>query len=141
MNRRDLLLQQMGISQWQLRRHEVLKGAVTVPVANHIRLIIIAEQCVALAEPFFADVLRSVEVSSSDCLAINFEQAQHLNIQHSVYYWLLSENNEKIDRTLAQLQIDPSQLWRAESYASLANQAPLKRALWRQIQQSFSQSV
>lgn len=141
MNRRDLLLQQMGISQWQLRHPDVLKGAVNVPVASHVRLIIIAEQCFELSDPFLRDVLHSVELQPVECLVINFEQAQHVNIQHPVYYWLLTENNEKIDRTLTQLQIDPSQLWHTQDYSSLANHAQQKREFWRQIQQSFNQSV
>ena len=62
MNRRVLLLQQMGISQWQLRRPEVLKGAVSVPVASHIRLIIITEQTLELNNAFLQDVLRSLEL-------------------------------------------------------------------------------
>ena len=43
-NRRDLLLQQMGIEQWQLYRPEVLKGAVNIAVPSHIRLVVIAEK-------------------------------------------------------------------------------------------------
>jgi len=34
-SRRDVLLQQMGISQWQLVRPEALKGAMNITVAEH----------------------------------------------------------------------------------------------------------
>ncbi len=43
MNRRDLLLQQMGITQWQLKSPTRLKGVVKINVEEKIRLIIVAE--------------------------------------------------------------------------------------------------
>lgn len=43
-SRRDVLLQQMGISQWQLVRPEALKGAMNITVAEHIRLVIVSQQ-------------------------------------------------------------------------------------------------
>ncbi|MDY4594370.1 MAG: DNA polymerase III subunit psi [[Pasteurella] aerogenes] len=44
MNRRDRLLQQMHIQQWQLARPEALKGIINLEVATHIRLIMIADR-------------------------------------------------------------------------------------------------
>lgn len=141
MNRRDLLLQEMGITQWQLRRPDVLKGAVNIPVSQEIRLIVIAETALDFDEPFLWDLLRSVEIQKNECLLIDFDHTQHLKVQQPVYYWLLSENSEKIHRTFEQLKTDNSPLWQTEELAKLKQNAKQKRELWRQIQQSFIQSV
>ncbi|MDD7545317.1 DNA polymerase III subunit psi [Actinobacillus porcinus] len=141
MNRRDLLLQEMGITQWQLRRPDVLKGAVNIPVSQEIRLIVIAETALDFDDPFLWDLLRSVEIQKNECLLIDFDHAQHLKVQQPVYYWLLSENSEKIHRTFEQLKTDNSPLWQTEELVKLKQNAKQKRELWRQIQQSFTQSV
>ena len=81
MNRRDLLLQQMGISQWLLHRPDVLKGAVNIPVGAHIRLVVIAEQELNARESLVKDILLSAELTAKECLFIDFEQAYHLNVE------------------------------------------------------------
>ncbi|MDD7425685.1 MAG: DNA polymerase III subunit psi [[Actinobacillus] rossii] len=141
MNRRDLLLQEMGITQWQLRRPDALKGAVNIPISQEIRLIVIAETTLDFNDPFLLDLLRSVEISQKECLLTDFDHAQHLNVQQPVYYWLLSENNEKIHRTFEQLKTANSHLWQTKTLQQLKQNAKQKRELWRQIQQSCIQSV
>lgn len=141
MNRRDLLLNEMGITQWQLRRPDALKGAVNIPVSQEIRLIVIAENALDMNEPFLLDLLRSIEIQKNECLLTDFGHAQHLNVRQPVYYWLLSENNEKIQRTFEQLKTDHCHLWQTERLQQLKQNASKKREFWRQIQQSFIQSV
>ena len=141
MNRRDLLLQEMGITQWQVRRPNVLKGAVNVPVSHQVRLIVIAEQALSLQTPFMQDLLRSLALQPEECLLIDFDHAQHLNVQHPVHYWLLSKNSEKTDRTFALLNDPTCPLWRTGNFTQLTQSAVQKRELWRQIQHSFQQSV
>lgn len=137
MNRRDLLLRQMGISQWRLRRPEVLKGAVNIAVAEHIRLIVIAEQQLNQKDELLNDVLLSAEITADDCLFLDFEQALHLNVQQPTTYWLLGKNKEKIDRTLP-LCTPAVSLWQTADLADLKQNPAAKRALWQQIQTSFN---
>ena len=99
-SRRDVLLQQMGISQWQLVRPEALKGAMNITVAGHIRLIIISQQNL-LQQPVVQDVLRSLTLNSEQVLNITFEQLAYLQVNHKVSYWLLSQNTSENDRTLS----------------------------------------
>lgn len=42
-SRRDWLLQQMGITQYQLRRPRVLQGEIAVTLAPDTQLIIVAD--------------------------------------------------------------------------------------------------
>ena len=135
-NRRDLLLQQMGIEQWQLYRPEVLKGAVNIAVPSHIRLVVIAEKPLEQRDGLLHDVLLSAEITSDDCLLLDFEQALHLNVQHPINYWLLGKNSEKIDRTLP-LCTHAISLWQTHELNALKQNPQAKRALWQQIQTSF----
>lgn len=135
-SRRDLLLQEMGIQQWQLRRPEALKGAVKISVADNIKLIIVAEQALSAQEPFIQDVLRSTETQITDCLLIDFSQADHLQTTTPVHYWLLSQNQQKIDRTLSKFT-QVASLWQSPDLDLLKQNAKEKRHLWQQIQTAF----
>ncbi|WP_439259334.1 DNA polymerase III subunit psi [Lonepinella sp. BR2930] len=133
LNRRDLLLQQMGITQWKLRHPDTLKGLVNIQVPENIRLVIIADIPFSLNEKFMQDVLLSCEIEPNDCLFINFEQANHLNIEQEVTYWLISKNPEKIDRALPLCQHSIAQ-WRSPDLATLKQDPKEKRHFWQQIQ-------
>ncbi|WP_386696176.1 DNA polymerase III subunit psi [Lonepinella sp. MS14435] len=133
MNRRDLLLQQMGMTQWKLRRPDTLKGAVYIQVAEHIRLIIISETPLSADVDFIQDVLRSYQIKPNDCLFIDFDQIYHLNLTQQVTYWLLSQNREKIDRTLPLCE-QSSHLWQSPDLTTLKQDSKAKRQLWQQIQ-------
>ncbi|TDQ59890.1 DNA polymerase III psi subunit [Mesocricetibacter intestinalis] len=137
MNRRDLLLQEMGISQWQLHRPQALKGAVNIPVAPHIALIIIAEKILSPAENILSDILSAAALEAKDCLCIDFIQAGYLHTSHPVTYWLLSENSEKVQRTLP-LCKQAKNLWRTSDLAILKQSGAEKRRLWQQIQCSLT---
>ena len=100
MNRRDLLLQEMGISQWTLYRPEVLQGSVGISVAENIRFITVSDENIS-GSPLLADVLLSLDLKKEDCLCLNYDQIQHIECKQPIRYWLLSENNDKIDRNLS----------------------------------------
>ena len=99
MDRRNLLLNEMGITRWQLHRPEVLQGAVGVSVSEQVKFIVVAKDNVSNS-PLFSDVRLALELNKEDCLCLNFDQIQHITLQHSVRYWLLAENADEIDRTL-----------------------------------------
>lgn len=134
MNRRDFLLQQMGLSQWQLIRPEALKGVVNMPISPNIRLIIIAEQELDKTQPIIKDILLSLDIQASDCLCVNYDFAPYLNIQHSVNYWLLSNTQDNIDRTLPYC-VNALAQWQSPALSDLQQNPSQKRYLWQQIQQ------
>ncbi|MFD0965364.1 DNA polymerase III subunit psi [Seminibacterium arietis] len=134
MDRRDLLLQQMGITQWQLYRPNVFKGAINIPVKDHIRLIIISEQVIDKNNGLLRDILQAANVSLKDCLCIDFNSVVYLNIQHKVGYWLLTENEEKYDRTLPYC-VHKTTFWHSEDWEKLRVNPKIKCQLWQQIQE------
>ena len=134
-SRRDVLLQQMGISQWQLVRPEALKGAMNITVAERIRLVIISQQNL-LQQPVVQDVLRSLNLDSEQVLNITFEQLTYLQVNHKVSYWLLSQNTSENDRTLALPQ--PLNVWQSGDLEEFKQNPQAKRQFWQTIQQSPS---
>ncbi|VTO18296.1 DNA polymerase III psi subunit [Klebsiella variicola] len=42
-SRRDWQLQQLGITQWSLRRPGALQGEIAISLPEHIRLVMVAE--------------------------------------------------------------------------------------------------
>lgn len=134
-SRRDVLLQQMGISQWQLVRPEALKGAMNITVAEPIRLVIISQQNL-LQQPVVQDVLRSLNLNSEQVLNITFEQLTYLQVNHKVSYWLLSQNTLENDRTLPLPQ--PLNVWQSGDLEEFKQHPQAKRQLWQTIQQSPS---
>lgn len=133
-SRRDLLLQQMGISQWQLVRPEALKGAINIAVPESVRLVIVSHQNL-LQQPIIQDLLRSLTLDSTQVLNITFEQLAYLQVNHTVNYWLLHKNADEIHRTLSGLQ-QPLNVWQSVDLAAFKHDPQAKRQLWRQIQQS-----
>ena len=55
MDRRNLLLNEMGITRWQLYRPEVLQGAVGVSVSEQVKFIVVTKDNISNA-PLFSDV-------------------------------------------------------------------------------------
>ena len=134
-SRRDVLLQQMGISQWQLVRPEALKGAMNITVAEPIRLVIVSQQNL-LQQPIVQDVLRSLTLDSEQVLNITFEQLTYLQVNHEVSYWLLSQNVSENDRTLSLPQ--PLNVWQSGDLEEFKQNPQAKRQFWQTIQQSPS---
>ncbi|WP_277269909.1 DNA polymerase III subunit psi, partial [Pantoea septica] len=61
-SRRDWLLQQMGITQYQLRRPRVLQGEIAVRLTPGTKLIIVADVVPGLHEPLVRDVLHVLDL-------------------------------------------------------------------------------
>ncbi|RTG29988.1 DNA polymerase III subunit psi, partial [Serratia marcescens] len=55
-SKRDWLLQQLGITQWTLRRPGVLQGEVAVSLPPEARLLVVAQTLPAPDDPLFCDV-------------------------------------------------------------------------------------
>ncbi len=72
--RRDWLLAQMGIDQYRLRRPDVLRGEVAIPIKSTTRLLIIGASSDLVHHPFIADVLRSLQLDSRQVLFLSAKQ-------------------------------------------------------------------
>lgn len=135
MNRRDLMLQEMGITQWQLKHPERLKGVVNIVLSEHIRLIIVCDSEIASNSALLKDVLLSLSLNEQEYICVDFQQAQHLKPTQKLNYWLLSANHEKIDRTLS-LCPQANSIWQTTDWQQFKQDHQAKRQLWKQIQTS-----
>ena len=69
-SRRDWQLQQLGITQWSLRRPGALQGEIAISIPAHVRLVMVAAQLPALTEPLISDILRALTVSPDQVLQL-----------------------------------------------------------------------
>lgn len=62
-SRRDWQLQQLGITQWSLRRSGKRCRGDVIAIPAHVRLVMVANDLPALTDPLVSDVLRALTVS------------------------------------------------------------------------------
>lgn len=123
-SRRDTLLQQLGITQWTLRRPAVLQGEVAVSLPADTKLLIVADVPPAEDDPLVTDVLRSLALSSQQVYRLTPEQVAMLPEDTRCNVWQLGLSEPL---TLAGPQLSSPAL------AELYQDAGAKRALWQQI--------
>lgn len=123
-SRRDTLLQQLGITQWTLRRPAVLQGEVAVSLPADTKLLIVADVPPAEDDPLVTDVLRSLALGSHQVYRLTPEQVAMLPEDTRCNVWRLGLSEPL---TLAGPQLSSPAL--AEPYQD----AGAKRALWQQI--------
>lgn len=124
--RRDIMLKQMGITQFELRRPMALKGEVAIALPNTIRLVIIAAQPDELDSPLFLDILQSMALNASQIYCITPEQAMMLP-KNDYPLWLIGED------LLADEDINSTLVLNSPDLTELAHNAVAKRALWQAI--------
>ena len=73
-SRRDWQLQQLGITQWSLRRPGALQGEIAISIPAHVRLVMVANDLPALTDPLVSDVLRALTVSPDQVLQLTPEK-------------------------------------------------------------------
>ena len=64
-SRRDWQLQQLGITQWSLRRPGALQGEIAIAIPPHVRLVMVANDLPALTDPLVSDVLRALTATDA----------------------------------------------------------------------------
>lgn len=127
MHRRDLLLNEMGISQWVLTKPQVLKGDAQIRLDKKIKLVVICEEDYQ-ATTLFTDVLRSLNLKKTDYQWVDVEQSQRLIFEHSPLIWLIQEQAIEIEQKFINLT-----LWKTEKWQDLTKSIQ-KRQLWQQIE-------
>lgn len=123
-SRRDLLLQQLGITQWTLRRPAVLQGEIAVRLPEGIRLLVVAQTLPEQDDPLLCDVLRSLGLTPRQAYALTPDQVAMLPADTQCNSWRLGIS-EPLAVAGAQLHSPP--------LAGLYQDASAKRALWQQI--------
>ncbi|MFU2314777.1 DNA polymerase III subunit psi [Rahnella sp. PCH160] len=123
-SRRDTLLQQLGITQWTLRRPAALQGEVAVSLPAETKLLIVADVPPAEDDPLVRDVLRSLALAEPQVYRLTPEQVTMLPEDTRCNIWRLGLSEPL---TLAGTQLSSPAL------AELYQDASAKRALWQQI--------
>lgn len=124
MKRRDLLLQSMGITQWELAKPQVLKGDAQICLDEKIRLVVICEEN-QQQSPFFQDLRMALMLQESECYWATSEQLQRFTLKHQPFFLLFTPVGKQLEKQLKKMIKFPS--WQA--LQETAN----KRELWKQL--------
>lgn len=128
MNRRDLLLNEMKITQWVLTKPQVLKGDAHIRLSEQVKLVVICEDD-QQQSGLFRDVLRSLKLNAQEYQWFDAEQAQRISFDHSPFFWLIQPETEA--SKLAK-RWEKQTAWQTPSWAAL-QEAQTKRQLWQQL--------
>ncbi|MGL9760073.1 MAG: DNA polymerase III subunit psi [Symbiopectobacterium sp.] len=120
----DWLLQQMGITQWTLRRPTVLRGEIAVTLPAQTRLVIVAASLPATNDPLIGDVLHSLSLRPEQVHLLTPEQTAMLPTSTHCHSWCLG-----VDVPPAWTGVQLSSPTLDELYANPS----AKCALWQQI--------
>lgn len=123
-SRRDWQLQQLGITQWTLRRPTALQGEIAISLPAHIRLVMVSPTLPALNDALVTDVLRALTVTADQVLQLTPDRVAMLPPESHCNSWLLG-----ID---APLPLSGAQLL-TPAVAELRANPAARAALWQQI--------
>lgn len=123
-SRRDWQLQQLGITQWSLRRPAVLQGEIAISLPEHIRLVMVAQTLPALTEPLVNDILRAFAVTPDQVLQLTPDRVAMLPEGGRCNSWRLGED-EPIALEGAQVT--------SPAFEQLQTSAAARAELWQQI--------
>lgn len=123
-SRRDWQLQQLGITQWALRRPTALQGEIAIAIPAHVRLVMVAEERPALNDALIGDVLRSLKLTADQVLQLTPDRVAMLPPDSHCNCWRMGETN---DISLSGSQISSPVL------EELKANPKARSALWQQI--------
>jgi len=123
-SRRDWQLQQLGITQWTLRRPAALQGEIAISLPAHIRLVIISATPPALNDRVISDVLRALTVQADQVLQLTPDRVAMLPPESRCNSWWLGV---KEPQPLAGAQVV------TPDFDELRNNPAARAALWQQI--------
>lgn len=93
-SRRDWQLQQLGITQWALRRPTALQGEIAIAIPAHVRLVMVAEELPALNDALIGDVLRSLKLTADQVLQLTPDRVAMLPPDSHCNCWRMGETND-----------------------------------------------
>ncbi|ASV53972.1 DNA polymerase III psi subunit [Lelliottia jeotgali] len=123
-SRRDWQLQQLGITQWALRRPTALQGEIAISIPAHVRLVMVAEKLPALTETLIGDVLRALKLSADQVLQLTPDRVAMLPPESRCNSWRLGVADET--------PLEGGQL-RTATLEELKANPKARSALWQQI--------
>ena len=132
MNRRDLLLQAMGVTQWQLVKPQVLKGDAQIQLDQAVKLVVICEEKQQKSR-LFQDLLFALSLQSNEFYWVNHEQFQRIRFKHTPFF-LVIEDEEQAVKIQKKCTNQPQ--LKVESWAELLKPES-KRKLWEGLDNVF----
>lgn len=135
MNRRELLLHEMGITLWQLSKPEVLQGVGNLHIPDHIYTLLITEQQQFSQNPLVEDLLRSANSIPHNFMVITTEKLARLDCQHK----LLIFCDEACYSAYTHSPLAQQKHHCIVLPAGLHFTSEQKRQIWQQIQQFLLQ--
>ncbi|MFC3394379.1 DNA polymerase III subunit psi [Brenneria rubrifaciens] len=123
-SRRDWLLQQLGITQWTLKRPAALQGEIAVSLPAQVRLVIVSAEPLPDDAPLLNDILRSLVLTPEQTYRLTPQQTVMLPEKTRCHSWRLG-----VETPLA---LEGVQLT-SPALAELSQSAAAKRSLWQQI--------
>ena len=120
----DWQLQQLGITQWSLRRPGALQGEIAIAIPAHVRLVMVANDLPALTDPLVSDVLRALTVSPDQVLQLTPEKIAMLPQGSRCNSWRLGTDEP--------LSLEGAQV-ASPALTELRANPTARAALWQQI--------
>lgn len=133
MSRRDLLLQAMGVTQWQLVKPQVLKGDAQIRLDPAVRFVLICEEDQQKSR-LCQDLQLALALKPEEFYWVNSEQFQRISFEHKPFF-LVVEAEEQAVKIQKKCANQP--LLTVESWAELGK-AETKRKLWRALDTTFN---
>ncbi|OSM99361.1 MULTISPECIES: DNA polymerase III subunit psi [Lonsdalea] len=121
---RDRLLQQLGITQWTLRRPAALQGEIAISLPSTARLLLVADPLPAIDDPLLQDVLRSLQLTPEQIYSLLPQQVEMLPDTCDCPAWWLGATP---------MQPPQGVQLTSPALSELDHNPDAKRALWRQI--------
>lgn len=122
--RRDRMLQEMGITQWTLRRPSALRGEVALSLPEMLRVLAITNQPFSFREPVLLDIMAALQLSESQFYCIAPEQVLMLPQSVDCACWCLGT---EVELPGAEIKLYSPPL------SELLQDARAKRTFWQQI--------
>ncbi|WP_392562063.1 DNA polymerase III subunit psi [Orbus sturtevantii] len=129
MNNQDWYLNQLGVTQYILRKPTVMKGEASINIADNIRLIVISQS--SPSDKIFDDILKAICVKKEDCLILSPAQLFMPLEQLNHVIWFINENLP--DSWCSSSSLDEKAIIETTSLSQLASSPNLKRQLWRTL--------
>ena len=136
MNRRDLLLQAMGVTQWQLVKPQVLKGDAQIRLDQAVKLVVICEEEQQKSR-LFQDLLFALSLQSNEFYWVNHQQFQRIRFKHTPFF-LVIEDEEQAVKIQKKCTNQPQ--LKVESWAELLKPES-KRKLWKGLDNVFQKQI
>ena len=136
MNRRDLLLQAMGVTQWQLVKPQVLKGDAQIRLDQAVKLVVICEEEQQKSR-LFQDLLFALSLQSNEFYWVNHEQFQRIRFKHTPFF-LVIEDEEQAVKIQKKCTNQPQ--LKVESWAELLKPES-KRKVWKGVENVFQKQI